>query len=53
METAGIYGLAAVLGHRALSCNAILANRITNEFSQKPKKTVEKLITTVLEKLTI
>jgi len=51
METAGIYGLAHVLGHRALSCNAILANRITNEFSQKPKKTVEKLIKTVLKRL--
>lgn len=51
METAGIYGLAAVLGHRALSCNAILANRITKEFSHQPKKTVEKLIKTVLERL--
>lgn len=51
METAGIYGLSAVLGHRALSCNAILANRITNEFSQKPKKVVEQLIQTVLERL--
>jgi len=51
METAGIYGMAKVLGHRALSCNAILANRITNEFSAKPKKTVEGLIRRVLEKL--
>lgn len=51
METAGIYGLAHVLGHNALSCNAILANRITNEFSQNPKKTVNKLIKKVLKRL--
>ncbi|MCR9287965.1 MAG: nucleoside phosphorylase [Bacteroidetes bacterium] len=50
METAAIYGLANILGHRALSCNAILANRATNEFSKNPKKTVEILIEKVLEK---
>jgi len=42
METAGIYGLAALLGHKAVSLNAILANRITNEFSSQPSKTVER-----------
>lgn len=52
METAGIYGLSKALGHQALSCNAILANRITHEFSQKPKEIVEELIETVLERLT-
>ncbi len=49
METAGIYGLAALLGHRAISLNAILANRVTNEFSSQPSKTVELLITQALE----
>ena len=44
METSGIYGLAQLLGHRAISLNAILANRITNEFSQTPAKTVARLI---------
>jgi len=53
METAGIYGLAHALGHKALSCNALLANRINHEFSKTPKETVEKLIETVLERLTI
>ncbi len=51
METAGIYGLSNVLGHRALSCNAILANRVTGEFSQSPGEIVEKLIVEVLERL--
>lgn len=44
METAGIYGLAKLLGHRAVSLNAILANRATGEFSKQGHKTVEELI---------
>jgi len=44
METAGIYGMAALLGHKAISLNAILANRVTQEFSSKPSVTVESLI---------
>ncbi len=49
METAGIYGLGNLLGHRCISLNAILANRKTGEFSSKPKKTVEELIERTLE----
>lgn len=48
METAGIYGLAKILGHRALSCNAILANRATGEFETAPAKVVDTLIKKVL-----
>lgn len=48
METAGIYGLAAVLGHKAVSFNAILANRITQKFSADPQKTINECIETVL-----
>jgi uridine phosphorylase len=44
METAGIYGLSKMLGHRAISLNAILANRITGEFSKNPQKTINDLI---------
>lgn len=51
METAGIYGLASVLGHRALSCNVILANRISGQFSKNPLEIVEKLIQRVLEQV--
>ena len=49
METAGIYGLARLLGHRALSISAILANRIDGTFSQNPAATVERMITTALK----
>lgn len=51
METAGIYGMANLLGHRAISFNALLANRATGKFSSQPKKTVNKLITLVLDKI--
>lgn len=52
METAGIYGLARLLGHRAISMNAILANRVTGSFSKKPQETINKLIYYTLEKIT-
>ncbi|MGJ8592904.1 MAG: nucleoside phosphorylase [Aquaticitalea sp.] len=53
METAGIYGLSKLLGHRALSMNAIIANRATGEFTQDSKKVVNDLIVYTLDKLTI
>ena len=51
METAAIYGLAALLGHDALSMNAIVANRATGTFSEDPYKAVDSLIQYTLEKL--
>lgn len=51
METAGIYALAKSLKHRAISLNAILANRITGEFSSDPEKTIKKLIEATLEQI--
>lgn len=44
METSGIYGMAKLLGHRAVSLNAILANRANSTFSSKPNETVDRLI---------
>ncbi len=51
METSGIYGLAELMGHDALSLNAILANRATGTFSANPGKVVELLIERVLREL--
>ncbi|MDY8136307.1 nucleoside phosphorylase [Aquimarina sp. 2201CG5-10] len=51
METAGIYGMAKLLGHRAVSMNAILANRSTGEFSKDPKIVVDQLIQYTLDKI--
>jgi uridine phosphorylase len=51
METSGYYALARLLGHEALSVNAIVANRIKNKFSKDPNKVVDSLIRKVLERL--
>ena len=51
METAGIYGLSKLLGHKALSMNAIIANRATGEFTQNPQQVIEDLIVYTLDKL--
>jgi uridine phosphorylase len=49
METAGIYGLAACLGHRAISFNVILANRAINSFSKNPIKVMDDFIKVILD----
>ena len=49
METSGIYLLAEKMGHKAISFNAILAERLNLKFSKDPKKTVKKLIEATLE----
>lgn len=48
METAGIYGMSRLLGHQALSCNVVLANRQTGVFSKHPGEAVDQLIDQVL-----
>ena len=51
METSAIYGLSALLGHQALSLNAIIANRASGTFSNDPYKAVDELIKYSLNKL--
>lgn len=51
METSAIYGLSKLLGHNAVSMNAIIANRANGTFSENPKQTIEDLIIYTLNKL--
>lgn len=51
METAGIYGLGKILGHRCCALNAIIANRALGHFSSQPQKVINNLITLALEKI--
>jgi uridine phosphorylase len=51
METSGIYGLANTFGHEAISINAILANRITHQYSKNGQAMIQKTIEYVLNKL--
>lgn len=48
METAGIYGLGALLGMQCLSLSVILANRSTGVFSAQAEKSTRHLISEAL-----
>jgi uridine phosphorylase len=48
METASYYAFGKLMGHEMISFNAILANRITNEFSKNPEFQIERLIELVM-----
>jgi len=52
METAGIFGLAALMGHSAASLNCILANRADGTFSLQPSQTIDRMIRYALRRLT-
>jgi len=52
METSAIYGLGKLMGHDCLSVNAIVANRVVQEFSKDGNAAVENLIVKALEVLT-
>lgn len=49
METAAIYGMGRLLGHHCLSLSAIIANRVSKQFSKEAVRTVERLIQKTLD----
>ncbi len=49
MECAGLYGMAALLGHQALTCCVILANRANRTFAPNAAQLAEKLIQSALQ----
>lgn len=51
METAGYYLMGKVLEHEVLSISAIVASRMTHEFSQQADKQIDSLIRFALKKL--
>ncbi|WEK33563.1 MAG: nucleoside phosphorylase [Candidatus Pseudobacter hemicellulosilyticus] len=51
METAALYGLGKLLGHHCLSLSAIVANRVSKDFSDDGGKAVEALIHKTLESI--
>lgn len=53
METSAIYGMGKILGHHCLSLSAIVANRISKEFSKDGGAAVENLIKKTLEIIAI
>jgi uridine phosphorylase len=51
METSALFGLSSLLGHKATTVCAIIANRIRKEYSKNYKIAVNNLIDTVLERI--
>ncbi|MCD4773443.1 MAG: nucleoside phosphorylase [Bacteroidales bacterium] len=51
METSALYGLGQMLEHNVLTVCAVIANRITEEYSKDHQKTISNLIEIVLERL--
>lgn len=52
METSALYALGRSLGHNTLTICDIIANRVNRTYSKDYKKSVEKLIQLVLERIT-
>lgn len=53
METSALYGLGGLLGHQTCTVCAIIANRVRGEYSKDYHPAVDRLIRTVLERLTV
>jgi uridine phosphorylase len=51
METAGYYALGRLLGHEMLSLNAIVANRVSQEFATNAEEVIDSLIVKVLDRI--
>lgn len=51
MESSAIYGLASLLGHRAVTLCAIIANRSTGEFMGDYKNLIQRLIVFTLNRI--
>lgn len=51
METAGIYAMANMLGHKAVSINVILASRVHDTFCENPKDIMDAAIRYVLKRI--
>ncbi len=49
MESSALFGLATLLGHRAVSICSVIANRMTGEFVKDHEKTIKDLIVFTLD----
>ena len=51
MESSAVAGLSALLGHRAMICCMVIANRYTTEMNTEYKNTIDTLIVKVLDRI--
>lgn len=51
MESSALAGLASILGHRAMTCCVVIANRYAQEMNTSYKNTIDTLIEKVLDRI--
>ena len=51
MESSAVAGLASILGHRAMTCCMVIANRYTTEMNTEYKNSIDTLIGKVLDRI--
>ena len=51
MESSAVAGLASLLGHRAMTCCMVIANRYTTEMNTEYKNSIDTLIEKVLDRI--
>jgi len=51
MESSALAGLASILGHRAMTCCMVIANRYAKEMNTEYKNTIDTLIRRVLDRI--
>ena len=51
MESSALAGLASLLGHRAMTCCMVIANRYAKEMNTEYKNTIDTLIKKVLDRI--
>jgi uridine phosphorylase len=51
MESSALAGLASLLGHRAMTCCMVIANRYAKEMNTQYKNSIDTLITKVLDRI--
>ncbi|WP_028898023.1 nucleoside phosphorylase [Prevotella sp. HUN102] len=51
MESSAVSGLSKLMGHKALTCCMVIANRLEKEMNPSYKNTIDGLITKVLERI--
>jgi uridine phosphorylase len=51
MESSALSGLASLLGHRAMTCCMVIANRYAQEMNTEYKNTIDTLIQKVLDRI--
>ena len=51
MESSALAGLSTLMGHHAMTCCMVIANRLAGEANAGYKNTIDGLIKTVLERI--